>query len=273
MLLKTLVENTSISSSFQHKHGICFYIEVENHKILFDLGPNDLFIENAKKMNVDLKQIDTVIISHGHVDYAGALQSFLKINHQAKIYVRENAFEEHFNKFLGIQKNIGIEPKLKNHPQIILTQQQTIINDNMILFSNIKTKEFLPQANLSLYKKENNQFVLDDFTHEQSLIIKEGKKRILISGCSHAGIINIKNAAENLIKEKLTHVIGGFHLYNPVSHRYEKQEFINQLANQLKQQPIQYYTCHCTGQKAFDILNNHLQQQIHYLSTGSILEL
>ncbi|MBS5112237.1 MAG: MBL fold metallo-hydrolase [Coprobacillus cateniformis] len=76
MLLKTLVENTSISSSFQHKHGICFYIEVENHKMLFDLGPNDLFIENAKKMNVDLKQIDTVIISHGHVDHAGALQSF-----------------------------------------------------------------------------------------------------------------------------------------------------------------------------------------------------
>ena len=56
MLLKTLVENTSISSSFQHKHGICFYIEVENHKILFDLGPNDLFIENAKKMNVDLNK-------------------------------------------------------------------------------------------------------------------------------------------------------------------------------------------------------------------------
>ena len=76
MLLKTLVENTSISSSFQHKHGICIYIEVDIHKMLFDLGPNDLFIENAKKMNVDLKQIDTVIISHGHVDHAGALQSF-----------------------------------------------------------------------------------------------------------------------------------------------------------------------------------------------------
>ena len=42
MLLKTLVENTSISSSFQHKHGICFYIEVENHKILFDLGSNEI---------------------------------------------------------------------------------------------------------------------------------------------------------------------------------------------------------------------------------------
>jgi hypothetical protein len=49
MILKTLVENTSVSSDYKHKHGMCFYIETGNHKILFDLGKNGLFLKKLKK--------------------------------------------------------------------------------------------------------------------------------------------------------------------------------------------------------------------------------
>jgi len=59
----TLVENTSISTDYAHKHGLCLYIETTNHKILFDLGSNGLFLENAKKLGVNIAEIDTVIIS------------------------------------------------------------------------------------------------------------------------------------------------------------------------------------------------------------------
>ena len=43
MLIKTLVENTSIHDSVQPAHGLSFYIETNGHKILFDLGPDDFF--------------------------------------------------------------------------------------------------------------------------------------------------------------------------------------------------------------------------------------
>ena len=54
MIIKALVENTSVSSKFKRKHGLCLYIQTEKHKILFDLGPNGLFLENAVKTVVNI---------------------------------------------------------------------------------------------------------------------------------------------------------------------------------------------------------------------------
>ena len=83
-----LVENTSCSPQIGHVHGLSLYIETSNHKILFDVGPNDTYLRNARKLGIDIKSIDTVIISHGHNDHAGALESFMRLNTQAKIYIR-----------------------------------------------------------------------------------------------------------------------------------------------------------------------------------------
>ena len=46
MIIKVLVENTAVSSEYGKVHGLCLYIETENHKVLFDLGPSGLFLEN-----------------------------------------------------------------------------------------------------------------------------------------------------------------------------------------------------------------------------------
>ena len=50
MIIKTLVENTALSSYYDCQHGLSFYVETSNHKILVDLGQNDMFYENAKKL-------------------------------------------------------------------------------------------------------------------------------------------------------------------------------------------------------------------------------
>ena len=57
MKIVTLVENTTLSDDYRSKHGLSFYIETAKHKILFDLGQDDLFIKNAVKMNIDLTKI------------------------------------------------------------------------------------------------------------------------------------------------------------------------------------------------------------------------
>lgn len=81
-----LVENTTESPNLKYKHGLSLYIETERHRILFDMGPNDLFLENARKLGVDIASIDIAVISHGHVDHCGGLKSFLKGNSTARIY-------------------------------------------------------------------------------------------------------------------------------------------------------------------------------------------
>jgi len=273
MRLKTLVENTSISRNYKHKHGISFFIETNHHKILFDLGQNGLFLENAKKMGVDITSIDTVIISHGHIDHAGALKIFLQNNQFAKIYIRENAFDKHYTKAFGIKVNIGIDDSIKHHSQVVLTGKRTVIDDELTLFSDIETKELYSTSNGSLYIKIEDYYHLDDFSHEQSLLISEEGKKILVSGCSHAGIVNIKDKAEQIINGKLSHIIAGFHLYNPVSRKTESDILVKGIAERLNDNFTQYYTCHCTGKKAFTTLKKVLSDKITYLSTGSKSEI
>lgn len=86
MKITSLVENIS-QCELKAKHGLSLYIETKEHKLLFDVGPDGTLFDNARKRGIDLAQIDTVIISHGHLDHAGALRDFLKLNTKAKVYI------------------------------------------------------------------------------------------------------------------------------------------------------------------------------------------
>lgn len=264
----TLVENTAISPTYRSKHGLCIYIETLRHKILFDLGQDNLFIENANKKNIDISEIDTVIISHGHKDHGGALKQFMALNSKAKIYVKREAFEPHYIKVLNIPINVGLDKELLNSNQIVLTDKETIIDEELFLFSNVKTATFFSNSNNSLFVKRQGQLVSDDFSHEQNLIITIDGEKVLITGCSHAGIIDIQNQAEVIASDKMSTIIGGFHLYNPPTKRYESNTLINSLANVLKEKGSVYYTCHCTGIKAYKKMRLILEDKLHYLSTG-----
>ena len=78
MVATILVENSTISKDYINKHGLCIHLKTEKHNILFDLGPDDTFIKNAKRLNISIEDIDIVIISHGHKDHGGGLEAFLK---------------------------------------------------------------------------------------------------------------------------------------------------------------------------------------------------
>ena len=71
MKITALVENKS-SCELAAVHGLSLYIETDRHKLLFDLGPDDTLLKNAQKRDIDLRQADTVVLSHGHSDHGGA---------------------------------------------------------------------------------------------------------------------------------------------------------------------------------------------------------
>ena len=114
---------------------------------------------------------------------------------------------------------------------------------------------------------------MDSFEHEQYLVIEDGNQKVLISGCSHNGIVNIIEEIQTLTSGSFTQVIGGFHLFNPISKKYEKEELIRDIAERLKQYNCKYYTCHCTGPKAYKKMKEIMGERLNYLSTGSRLEI
>ena len=274
MIIKTLVENTSISDAYKCEHGLSLYIETKNHKLLFDLGQSDLFIENSKKLNINLTAVDTVVISHGHYDHGGGLRAFLSINSKAKVYIHKRAFDKHYSlRAKDAFAYIGLDQKLRNNERLILTSEHLKIDDELELISNIIGNELTSVSNKSLFKEDGNTMIEDSFDHEQSLIITEAENVILIAGCAHKGIVNIVRHATSLKEKSMDFVIGGFHLYNSSRKISETPELINKIATCLDKTGSKYYTCHCTGLEAYSTLKVIMNKSIQYLATGSIIHI
>lgn len=96
MRIINLIENTEGRSECVNEHGLSFYIETEKHKALLDLGQTDSSIHNAGILGVDLKAVDTVILSHGHYDHSGGILPFAEINNKAAIYMQKSAGGEYY---------------------------------------------------------------------------------------------------------------------------------------------------------------------------------
>ncbi|MCX0410419.1 MBL fold metallo-hydrolase [Clostridium perfringens] len=271
--ITTLVENTKISDEYENKHGLSFHIETEKHNILFDLGPKNTFLTNAKKLNINLEEVDIVVISHGHNDHGGGLEDFLKINHKAKVYIHKDAFNEYYSMAGIFKKYIGLDKELKANPRIILTEGDMKIDDELYLFSVVENRHKVSKFNKVLYKRVDGMYLEDDFVHEQSLIITENNKNVLMGGCAHNDIRNIIDKAEVIIGKDLDYVISGFHIFNPSTGISESDLFINTLGDNLNERNTKFYTCHCTGMRAFKMLEEKLQDKIEYISTGQVLNI
>ena len=268
-----LVENTTESSKLKCKHGLSLYAETETHKILFDMSPNDLFLKNAEVLGVDIADIDIAVISHGHVDHCGGLKYFLEKNKKAKIYIRPQAAEKHYVKVLGIPFYAGIDRSLLPQDRFVWTDNMHVIDNELILFSGVIGQFPLPKSDSNLYVKRKGKMTADDFCHEQNLMITSGDSRILLCGCAHAGIVNIVRCAEELIDSDPTVVIGGMHLYEPTKKRYESNKYIDGVADALSEIRSSYYTCHCTGEKAYERMKTCLSTRLTYLRTGAELRI
>ena len=264
MKITALVENQS-TCDLKPVHGLALYIETKKHKILFDLGPDDTIFENAKKKGISLSDVDVVILSHGHMDHGGALEHFLRVNTTAKIYAQKRVFEPHYSKFVFLKINVGIQEKLKDNPRVVLLDGDYQIDSELSLFVVPQTDKCYSSANDLLYTRDGK----DNFTHEQNLIIRENRTA-LIMGCGHAGVVNILEKAKSF-EPKIC--VGGYHLFNPLTKRTVSKTLLNEIANELSCYPdMLFYTCHCTGKKAYDYFHQRMKN-MNYLSCGETIDI
>ena len=83
MRISVLVDNnTNMGNTLTPEHGLSFYIEDADKKLVFDCGTTDAFIKNAYKMGVELENVTDIILSHSHSDHVGG---FLKSASLSKI--------------------------------------------------------------------------------------------------------------------------------------------------------------------------------------------
>ena len=242
MKITVLAENTACKN-IGCAHGLSLYIETAKHKILFDAGPKgELLLENAKHLGIDLTDVDIAILSQGHFAY-------------------EN---------IGFVY-IGVDPYIMEHyaDRIIYSEDVLQIDEELLLFSDIKTADFCSGSNGSLQEGTEVEHQPDRFLHEQNLIVREGDHAYLIAGCAHRGVINILRRAEELIGRAPDAMFSGFHLTNPGKKTDEPQEMVEAVGRELKKYSTHYYTGHCTGKGPYGILKEMLGDQVEYMSGGA----
>ncbi len=255
MRITILAENTALDG-FGAEHGLSLYIETKKHKILFDMGQTELFAENAQKLGINLAEVDFAVLSHGHYDHGGGLKKFLETNQKAPVYISKYAFEPHYN---GTEKYIGLDASLKDNARLVFTESKTVIAEGLTVFDcGEKPKHDLGSFGLTV--RRGDEFLPDDFRHEQYLLIEENGKEILISGCSHRGIMNI---AERFAPDFL---IGGFHFS-----KLPTDEKLKEYAEYLDSFGTEYFTYHCTGIEQYEFMKKHMKR-LSYISSGQSIE-
>ena len=109
MKIVTLLENTSRRPGLTPARGLSFYVETARRKVLFDMGPDASFLENARALGIDLAAVDTAVLSHGHSNHGGGLAAFCAVNGKAKIHLRREALGAYYAVLPGQEPNyIGL---------------------------------------------------------------------------------------------------------------------------------------------------------------------
>lgn len=277
MKITALIENTSRGGLLK-EHGLCVHIAYEGKNYLLDTGASDLFIKNAKALNINLEEVDSGILSHAHADHSGGYRSFFECNQKAKVYLRKEAKEQYYIKKLWFNKYIGIpDDIITKYPERLTYVTGDYRIEKGVSLITHKTKDLEKRGKaMNMYRKVNGHFKLDDFSHEQSLVFETEKGLVVLNSCSHGGIENIiKEVKATYPNQEILAVIGGFHLMGllgPNTMRPSKED-VKKLGKELLTSGVKnIYTCHCTGNKAFALLKEELGDHLHYFQTGDCLE-
>ena len=255
MKIVNLMENTQGDPGCIFQHGLSFYVETKKHKILVDAGPNGDILENAKALKVDLKKVDAMILSHGHYDHGGGILPFSELNPKAKIYLQQLALKD-YCAYDGAElgyRYIGIDPRIAWLPNVVKLEGDFEIDEELSLFVMDQNQYPIPSTNRKILERFHGSYVRDEFRHEQALLIRSGKKSVVLSGCAHNGILNVMDTVVRKFGIEPDVVISGFHLMKKTDYVQEELQEIDDIARQLqKYQKTTFYTCHCTGLPAFE---------------------
>jgi len=234
MQLKIVCDNRI----YDKKLDICWGFScLINENLLFDTGESEkVLLGNMQKLNIPAKNISTVIISHDHYDHTGGLAGLLRENPKIKVYGLSK-FSSSFKKKV---KNSGAELIEKNK------------------FTQIMPDIYLTGEMATYYG--NNPL------SEESLIIRANPGLVIITGCSHPGIIKIIEKVKKNLPEPIYLVVGGFHLMD------KDERLVDIIVKKFCELEVSKVApTHCTGDKPIEMFKKEYKENFIEAGAGKII--
>lgn len=275
MKVTVLMEDTAVNESCIAEHGLSLFIEGQRHTYLLDTGATEKTWENAHRLGIDPGKAEAIFLSHGHLDHSGGIVSFLEKHPGTKVYLQKTAGLDYVTPAQepGKMRYIGIDPSLPEREEMVWLDGSTKIDDGVYILSGVTGRRCWPKGNLTLKIRRNGEILQDTFDHEQSLVMEEDGKRFLFSGCAHNGILNILDAFREQFGGEPDYVFTGFHMMKKTPLNEEEKKDVLDTAEELMKTKTIFYSGHCTGEEAYELLKEAMGERLFHMRSGLQLDL
>ena len=245
--------------------GLSFLLEFVdargNHKkVIFDTGMHkESLLHNIKQLKVELKDLDCVVISHGHSDHTAATVEVMEAAGGVRVYAHPHTFLPRFHEDKtgkrrqhGVPKEEGLEEIEKAGGEVFLKTEPTEIVPGIWTTGQIQRVTLFERA-LPLSEGERSIIVVDGKEIDDQILDDralwmnvEEVGPFVITGCAHAGPVNTLLQVQRIGNFKQIHgLVGGTHLVG------RSERYLQQTIEGLKQFGLTLISpCHCTGFKA-----------------------
>jgi 7,8-dihydropterin-6-yl-methyl-4-(beta-D-ribofuranosyl)aminobenzene 5'-phosphate synthase len=253
-LLKITVLSTMLADGRElGEWGFAALVEVDGHRILFDTGMHpDVVLKNAQTLKLDLTTVPEVILSHSHWDHVGGLlalrQSVLPGSPDAlaRVHVGEGIFYPRTEGDMHVETNpmILIKPQYEQTGGAFVAHDRpTQLYPGVWLTGPVPRK--YPERNWSGSGtvKTAAGVVEDTVPEDMAMVFDTDEGLVVLTGCGHAGVINLIDCARAAIRPTRVHaLIGGVHLFNA------SDQTLTWTAGKLKEAGVDNLIgAHCTG--------------------------
>ncbi len=253
-----------------------FHINSHARSILFDAGPDDfLVVDNAKRMGVDLTEVEAVVLSHGHFDHYGGILTVLDAigKKDIPVYSHPDLFVPRaFGKETLMPCSYNLtNDDIKKHGGVVKEARDPLLlfEDLMLISGEVPRETHYEQGSPSECRKQGDQWEKSpEVVDERSLIFNLKNKGLCVfTACGHTGVVNATRYAKKITGLNKVHfVMGGFHLAPP-----EVADRINPtIADLSLLNPDYIITGHCTGAKAQSALTATFADQHITYGVGTV---
>jgi len=268
--------------------GLSFLIKVCNggrsQTILMDGGISGICLAHnislllkssavkEKMVTADIREVSAVVLSHGHSDHFNGLKTFYQMS-QKKILliVHPLASVKRRLKVLSGSNETMVpfdEAEFENLGAIIEKRAQASLtaSDSILVSGSIERTNNFEKGSDSLQAKINGKWIVDPFEDDQSIAVHvRNKGLVILSGCSHAGILNSVAHLKKISGiDKVHAILGGFHLPDSASW------ITQQTLRGIKEIAPEYIVpMHCTGWETIQLFSSQMPGQFILNSVGT----